>query len=161
MPHRPTNARDAALRRLSTANRWLVAGSVAFTGIFAEVAAQAFPGKTLKASSTTRSPTHDTHKSSSSTTSKSLQPPAQAPEASSTPEPTAPHETPPPESAPSHGTAPSQESAPAQEAAPAKEAAPSQQAVPSHESAPAPEPAPAKEAAPSQETAQPVVSGGS
>lgn len=165
MPHRSTNARDAALRRLSSANRWLVAGSVALTGVFAEVAAQAFPGKTVKASSATRAHTHATKKDSSTTTAKSLQPPAQAPRASTTPEPTAPHETAPQESATSHESSPSQESAPtgeaaapSQEAAPAKESAPAQESQPAQE--PAKEAAPAQEPAPAQESA-PVVSGGS
>ena len=36
--------RDAALRRLDRVNRWLIAGSVALTGVFTEVAASAFPG---------------------------------------------------------------------------------------------------------------------
>jgi hypothetical protein len=165
MPHRQTKTRDAALRRLSTANRCLVAGSVALTGVFAEVAAQAFPGNTVKASSATRTPAHASHKSSS-TTVKSLQPPAQAPQASTTPDPASPNETPSQESAPSHeSSSPSQESAPAQEAqAPSEEAAIAKESAPAQESQPAQEPA--KEAAPAQETAPaqesaPVVSGGS
>lgn len=50
--HTP-RTRDAALRRLRSANRWLIAGSVTLTGVFAAVAANAFPGKTLKASGAT------------------------------------------------------------------------------------------------------------
>ena len=42
-PRRPST-RDAALRRLHRVNRWLIAGSVALTGVFAEAAASAFPG---------------------------------------------------------------------------------------------------------------------
>jgi hypothetical protein len=167
MTHRPTNTRDAALRRLSSANRWLLAGSVALTGVFAELAAQAFPGKTVKASSATRAPANTSHKASSTTTTKSLQPPAQAPQASTTPEPTIPHETAPQESAPSHESSRSQESAssgdaaaPSQEAAPARESAPAPESQPARESAPVKEGAPARETAPAQESA-PVVSGGS
>lgn len=166
MPYRQTNARDAALHKLSTANRWLVAGSVALTGVFAEVAAQAFPGKTVKASSATRAPVHAAHKVSSATTAKSLQPPAQAPQASTTPEPTAPHETPPQESAASNESpSPSQESVPAREAqSPSQEAPAAKESGPAQESQPAQEPAketaPTQEPAPAQESA-PVVSGGS
>src|ERR1700752_3376009 len=81
-----SHTRDSSLRRLALANRWLIAGSVALTGVLTEVAAQAFPGK-AKASSTTSS-THKakttTHSSSSQTsTSKALSPPSQAPEAAS------------------------------------------------------------------------------
>lgn len=36
------------LRRLRHANRWLIAGSAALTGVLTAVAASAFPGKTLK-----------------------------------------------------------------------------------------------------------------
>jgi hypothetical protein len=159
MPHRPINTRDAALHRLSTANRWLLASSVALTGVFAEVAARAFPGKTIKASSATRA--RHPEKPSSRTTSKSLRPPARAPRASTTPEPAAPHETPPQESASSRESSPAQETAPAGEAAaPTEEAAPAKEAAPAQEVQPAPEPAPAKESAPVPESA-PVISGGS
>jgi hypothetical protein len=47
-PH-TTHTRDSAVRRLSLSTRWMIAGSVALTGALSEVAAQAFPGKTLKA----------------------------------------------------------------------------------------------------------------
>jgi hypothetical protein len=47
--HRHTaHARDAALARLRSANRWLIAGSIALTGALSAVAARAFPGRTLK-----------------------------------------------------------------------------------------------------------------
>ena len=46
---RPASARDAALLKLGRVNRWLIAGSVLLTGALSEVAAQAFPGKTVKA----------------------------------------------------------------------------------------------------------------
>ena len=45
--HTP-RSRDAALRRLARANRWLIAGSVTLTGALTAVAANAFPGRTLK-----------------------------------------------------------------------------------------------------------------
>jgi hypothetical protein len=47
-----THTRDAALWHLRRMNRWLVIGSVALTGVLAEAAARAFPGKTT---SSTRS----------------------------------------------------------------------------------------------------------
>ena len=43
------SSRDAALRRLTRVNRWLIAASVTLTGVLTEVAAQAFPGKTIGA----------------------------------------------------------------------------------------------------------------
>lgn len=86
------NARDAALRRLRRSNRWLIAGSVALTGILAEVAAQAFPGKSLHgassgaaSSSGAKGASHPTGSQSSSSTK--LQPPAQGPEAHPAPAP--------------------------------------------------------------------------
>jgi hypothetical protein len=45
--------RDAALRRVSHARRWLIGGAVALTGVFSAVASQAFPGHTLKKATTT------------------------------------------------------------------------------------------------------------
>ncbi len=47
-PDHTPRSRDAALRRLARANRWLLAGSAALTGVLTAVAASAFPGKTLK-----------------------------------------------------------------------------------------------------------------
>jgi hypothetical protein len=44
MRRHSTHARDAAMAQLSRVNRWLVAGSVVLTGVFAEIAANAFPG---------------------------------------------------------------------------------------------------------------------
>ena len=49
MRNHTTHTRDAALHQLSRINRWLIAGSIVLTGVFAEVAAHAFPGKTAKA----------------------------------------------------------------------------------------------------------------
>jgi len=81
MPPQPTNVRDAALRRLARANRWLVAGSVALTAVFSEVAASAFPGKTVKTPGSARA--HRAHRSTrSSSSAKPLQPPTQAPSSS-------------------------------------------------------------------------------
>jgi len=87
-PHH-SHTRDSSLRRLALANRWLIAGSVALTGVLTEVAAQAFPGK-AKASSTTSSTQKaktTTHHSSGSHTStaKALTAPSKAPEATSEP----------------------------------------------------------------------------
>jgi hypothetical protein len=143
-----THARDAALRQLNRVNRWLIAGSVVLTGVLADVASNAFPGKTAKASAASRaSKAHAKHAGSASkTTTGVLRAPEQAPKAGS-------------EAEPSQQAAPSE---PAQEAAP-QEPAPTQETP--REAAPEQEAAPAQEAAPPQETAPeqsgPVVSGGS
>jgi hypothetical protein len=80
-----TDARDAALRRLRRVNRWAIAGSVALTGLFAEVAADAFPGRTVKTDSTRQGDGAGTgHRSSGSSSpdsSSTLQSPTQAPQA--------------------------------------------------------------------------------
>jgi outer membrane biosynthesis protein TonB len=142
---RPASARDAALQKLSRVNRWAIAGSVALTGVLSEVAAQAFPGKTVHAGAAAKSGSAQTGANNSSgstaTPPRALHPPEQAPQAA--PE-SAPEQTP-------SESAPAQESTPSQ---PAQESTPSQ---PAQESTPA---APAQEAAPSQESA-PAVSGGS
>jgi hypothetical protein len=105
--HTP-DARDAALKRLSRANRWLIAGSVLLTGALSDVAANAFAGKTIKSSNAGKRGTGSSSSGSSTTPSKPLSPPAQAPQAS---EP-----NPSPESS---QQAPSQEQqAPSQEASP-------------------------------------------
>jgi hypothetical protein len=150
--HDRTSLRDAALRRLQRSNRWLIAGSVALTGVFAEVAANAFPGKTLKTTGGSRTGGHP--HSGAKTSTQPVKPPVQAPTA--TPEAQAPAE----ESSPSTSgeSVPSQEPAPAEEAAPSSEPAPSRESAPAHESAP-----PVRESAPppAPERAPPVVSGGS
>jgi hypothetical protein len=142
-----THTRDAALRQLKRINRWLIAGSVVLTGVLADVAANAFPGKTSKnasASSKKASKPHAKHTGGTSkTTTGVLHPPKQAPQASSEAE-----------SAP---TEPAQEAPPQESSAPAQEAP--VEAAPQQESAPAPEAAPSQEAAP--EEPGPVVSGGS
>jgi 2-oxoglutarate decarboxylase len=136
-----THTRDAALGKLRTVNRWIIAGSVALTAVLSDVAANAFPGKTIKSSQAKKRGSVKHSAGTSSTPAKPLAPPAQAPEAS----------------------APSQESAP-QESAPAKEAQPSapsqeaQQAAPAQET---PQPAPEASPEPAPESSGPVVSGGS
>lgn len=161
MPPRPTNSRDAALRRLSRANRWLVAGTVALTGVFAEVAASAFPGKTAKTTGASESKKADTGRTSKAE-AKPIQPPAQAPKRSAAPERTTTPESQSGESAPAQETTPSQESS-AQESPPAQKSTPSQESAPVEQSAPTEESAPAhtQESAPVQESSPPVVSGGS
>lgn len=129
-------ARDWALRRLSRANRWLIAASVALTAVLAEVAAQAFPGKTIAAARPRQSPGARTGGRSEGSPGP-LRPPSQAPQAV----PEADEEQ-------GSGSAPGQEAAPSQEAAPGQEVAPSQEAPPSESSSPA-------------EPSGPVVSGGS
>jgi hypothetical protein len=132
-------ARDEALRQLGRLNRWLIAGSIIVTGALTEVAANAFPGKTIKVHGSSG---HSAKRSSSSSTSSTPAPlsaPSQAPQASAEP--------------PSQETqqaAPSQETQ--QQAAPSQET--QQQAAPTQESSPPPQ-----EAAP--EASGPVVSGGS
>jgi len=128
----------------------MIAASVALTALFAEAAAHAFPGK-----STARATSRDGHsstrsrrgagsagKGSSDKTTRSLRPPAEAPQATSA----TPH---PAESSTSGRAAPTEEPAPPAEAAPAEEAARE------------PEPQGTYESAPVQESPPPVVSGGS
>jgi hypothetical protein len=151
MPKHSTSMRDAALRRLERLNRWLIAGSVALTAVFAEIAANAFPGKTVKTPGASKGSPHSG--SSAKTSTQSVKPPVQAPTA--TPEREAAAEEPSSgsESAPSRESAPTQESTPSQESAPAQESAPpASESAPAQETAPTPAPA---------EQAPPVVSGGS
>jgi hypothetical protein len=132
MRQHSTHTRDAALRRLSRANRWLIAGSVALTGVFAEVAAQAFPGKTrAPASGSSGAAGRHASGAGASSSGAGLSPPAHAP--------TAPSQT---ESAQGGGS-PSEPSPQSGQG--------SEQSTPPEG---APEPAPAQEAAP------PVVLGG-
>ena len=79
-----SHTRDAALRRLTSANRWLIAGSVALTGILAEVAAQAFPGKKLASASAaaTKRKASAPRTGERSPQSQEFHPPEAAPEAS-------------------------------------------------------------------------------
>ncbi|HWF33024.1 MAG TPA: hypothetical protein VG188_10750, partial [Solirubrobacteraceae bacterium] len=148
-PSHSTDARESSLRKLTRINRWLIAASVALTGLFVEAAAHAFPGKSAarSATATKHARAHRRHPAShSSTRPRSLNPPAQAPQA--TTESSAPAER-----AAQQEPVPSEEArsepAPAQQPAPA-EPAPEPEAT--HESTPTPAPA---------EEAPPVVSGGS
>ena len=82
-PH-TTHSRDSAVRRLSLSTRWMIAGSVALTGALSEVAAQAFPGKTLKVGDhTLRAPPRRVLRTSPlpklQSSSSSLAAPSQAP----------------------------------------------------------------------------------
>jgi hypothetical protein len=146
-----THTRDAALRELRRMNRWMIAGSIVLTGVLSDVAANAFPGKTLKAIKTpAKKGTSSSHKSNSPTKTTPLKPPAQAPKAAEAP-------------APSTQSPPSSESSRASESAPAQEPAPSQESTPpSQESSPpSATPEASRESAPAQEPSAPVVSGGS
>lgn len=152
MPPIHANARDVALARLSRANRWMIAGSVALTAVFSEVAANALPGRGSKAGTTSGARAHDD--------GESLKSPSEAPRASTTPEVSPSQEAPPieqPSPDPSQSTPQeSEESEEAQEAAPPHETAPpAEQSAPTEERA-SPEPAPAP-----TEASPPVVSGGS
>ena len=154
-----THTRDAALAHLGRINRWLIAGSVLLTGVFAEVAANAFPGKAIKTAPAPKAGSPATRTSAPRTTTESsgppLAPPAESPKASGeTPSP-AERATPKQESAPSQ-----ESSAPQQESSPAP-SAPSQESAPSREAAPAQESPPAQQSAPAPEASGPVVSGGS
>ena|ERR1035441_3001212 len=117
-----THSRDAALRDLHRINRWMIAGSVILTGVLSDVAANAFPGKTVKSSAAAKkalsAQAKHQHTGSSQTSTGVLRPPEKAPQASG-------------------------ESQPSQQAQ-SSEAAPSQESAPAHESAP--EPAPEAEA---------------
>jgi hypothetical protein len=148
--------RDAALRKLTRINRWLIAGSVALTGALAEVAAQAFPGKTVKtaagASGKAGAAKRHTGRASGS---PAPQPPAQAPQ--SAPESSGSARA--AESTPAQGTQ-SQETHSTQESTPRQESAPSQES--NQQAAPAQEAPHAKESTPAPaESSPPVVSGGS
>ncbi|MGH2831371.1 MAG: hypothetical protein ACRDK2_01230 [Solirubrobacteraceae bacterium] len=114
-------ARDAAVRLVSRMNRWLLAGSVALTGMFWEVAAHAFPGKTANTTATRSGASSSRHHQSTTTSASPLQPAAK-----------------PPQSAPAEETAPPQESTTTQQPVPTQESAPVQEPAPAEESTPAP-----------------------
>ena len=142
-------ARDSALRRLSRTNRWLIAASVALTAVLAEVAAQAFPGKTIAAARGSQTSPPARAGGHSEGSPGPLRPPSQAPQAA-------------PEADGEQGAG----STPGQEPAPSQQAAPSQEPSPSQDPSPSQEPAPGQQAAPSEssvptEPSGPVVSGGS
>jgi hypothetical protein len=119
-PH-TARTRDAALRRLAHANRWLIAGSAALTGAFTAVAANAFPGRVFKPT-TAGSAAHpsSTTRSSASHAGGALKPPAQAPRSSETPTTNSPAPATSPESAPARESTPAPETtvAPTQESPP-------------------------------------------
>ncbi|HWC87716.1 MAG TPA: hypothetical protein VG388_14350 [Solirubrobacteraceae bacterium] len=154
MSRTPSLARDAALHRMRRINRWLIAGAVLGAGVLTDVAAQAFPGRTIKRTASSSSGTRALPAKAKSAGRRrtrhravhhALTPPAQAPKAAPQvvePVPGATSAPAPTQSAPAQ-SAPTQ-SAPAQSAP----AAPVQ-------SAPAPAPV---QAAPAP---APVVSGGS
>jgi len=143
-----THTRDAALLKLKRVNRWLIMGSIVLTGVLADVAASAFPGKTkTTAKGATRTHRH---------TKKSdpvgvLAPPAKAPESSSSGEGSA--------DPPSEGSA--GEGSSAAEGSSAGESPQSSEA-PSPETSAAPKSSSeAQSEAPAAESSGPVVSGGS
>jgi hypothetical protein len=77
--------RDAGLRRVSRLTRWLLAGSLALTGMFAALAARAFPGHASQQSSgvtTTTTVTSSQSDDSAQDDSSQLQAPATTPSAS-------------------------------------------------------------------------------
>jgi hypothetical protein len=117
-----TRSRDAALRRLRNANRWLIAASVAATGVLTEVAAQAFPGRTIKTSAATRAVRSGSAGGSAARGKPTpLRPPAQAPESSASSESSNPSESSAPnESSPPAGEASGEAASPAQGTPPAE-----------------------------------------
>ena len=130
-----THARNAGLDRLRRANRFLIAGSIALTGVLADVAANAFPGKSLKSQGTSDSAKRARSQSSSSGASTvPLAPPEHAPQASAESE------------------RPAGESSPSQE---------SSSSAPQESSSSKASPEAPRESAPAQEASAPVVSGGS
>src|SRR5947209_6404884 len=131
--HTP-GTRDAALRRLARANRWLIAGSAALTGVLTDVAANAFSGHTV--SSAKRTHPHSRH--------KPLSPPGRAPKPAATQQEASPPAATQPAETPAPGEA---TPAPAEEAPAPVEEAPHSEV---HEASPPPE-----------ERSEPAVSGGS
>ncbi|MDE3070163.1 MAG: hypothetical protein KGJ43_05490 [Acidobacteriota bacterium] len=86
--HTP-RSRDAALAKLSNMKRWLFAGTTALTGALTVVAANAFPGRTVKSGATTADNTGpssvNVHPGSAQSSGEPapLQRPSQAPGSSS------------------------------------------------------------------------------
>lgn len=77
---RGISQRDLGLRRLASANRWLVAGAVALSAFFTAVAALAHPGSTKRGATSAATPT----------TSAPAPAPAPTPESAPVPQPSAP-----------------------------------------------------------------------
>src|SRR5271168_2404200 len=79
--------RDASLRRLHRINRWLIAGAVTLTGVLSGVAAQAFPGVSIKGTSGAKTGTSKTSTSHQQDRDQryagTLEAAAQAPQAAS------------------------------------------------------------------------------
>ena len=75
-----THARDAALGQLERANRWLVVGSVALTGVFAELAAHAFSGHKSASAKASAHGNAARHHTSTAPLKTPAEPPARAPE---------------------------------------------------------------------------------
>jgi hypothetical protein len=75
------SGRDAALHRMRVFNRVLAGTAIAFTGVLADVAAQAFPGHSRRISAATRTskPPARRARAHSSHHSDKLSAPAQAP----------------------------------------------------------------------------------
>jgi hypothetical protein len=147
--HSP-RTRDVALNRMRRVKRLVVAGSLVLTGVLTDLAAQAFPGHTVKraALAPPTTPARSAARSHHVRSHHRLRPPAHHPRVHHS-APAAPAQSAPAQSAPAQ-SAPAQ-SAPVQ-SAPAAAPAP----TPAPAAAPAPTPAPAAAPAPA-----PVVSGGS
>lgn len=145
------HSRDAGLRRLARANRWLIAGSALLTGVLTDVAAQAFPGH--KAPSRREGAARAADRAHAH---HALRAPSATPKAATrqtTQTAPAPAETQTETQAPAPAEV-EQAPAPVEEAHTATpEAATQPPPAETHEEAPAPAPEPAPEA--------PVVSGGS
>lgn len=74
------------MNRLGRVNRWLIAGSVALTGVFTEAAASAFPGRSSSAKQAQGNASAGATTTRTSTGSANpVQAPAKAPEAVSEP----------------------------------------------------------------------------
>lgn len=73
------SARDAALRKLTRVNHWLIAGSLTLAGVFSAVAAEAHPGQTLKTTSSTAATGKSKASSPQEASSGTLRAGAQAP----------------------------------------------------------------------------------
>jgi hypothetical protein len=132
-----TSARDAALRRLRRANRWLIAASVTLTGVLTDVAARAVAGKTPQNGATSAAGGSNTATRGHATSSANggrLQSPQQSPQ-----------------SAPEGEAGSSQQR---EAGASERNLATPSEAQPRQESR-------TQESAPAQEASPPVVSGGS
>ena len=144
-----THTRDAALLKLKRVNRWLIMGSIVLTGVLADVAASAFPGKTK----TTAKSATGTHRHTKKRDPVGvLAPPGQAPESA-------------PESSSGEGGSDPPSEGSAGEGSSAGESPQSSEA-PSPETSAAPESSSEERTEeqseePSTESSGPVVSGGS